>query len=66
MIEYKTPAEVQAMRPAGEFVARVLATLRREVGVGTDLLDVDARAHELIRERGATSCYLDYHPSFGD
>lgn len=66
MIDYKTPAEVEAMRPAGEFVAGVLATLRQEVGVGSDLLEIDARAHELIRARGATSCYLDYHPSFGD
>ncbi|AKT52148.1 type I methionyl aminopeptidase [Arsenicicoccus sp. oral taxon 190] len=66
MIEYKTPGEIEAMRPAGRFVAEVLATLRREVGVGTDLLDIDARAAGLIRERDAVSCYVDYHPSFGD
>lgn len=65
MIEYFTAREVERMRPAGEFVAHVLSTLRREVGVGTDLLDIDARAHEMIRERGAESCYIDYHPSFG-
>ncbi len=53
------------MRPAGEFVAQVLATLATEVTVGTNLLDIDVRAHEMIRERGAQSCYLDYHPSFG-
>ncbi len=29
------------------------------------LLELDAHAHDLIRERGATSCYLDYAPSFG-
>ena len=65
MIEYFTRGEVERMRPAGRFVAGVLAALEREVTVGTDLLDIDARAHELIRERGATSCYIDYHPSFG-
>lgn len=53
------------MRPAGEFVASALQTLRDEVAVGTDLLDVDARARELIAQRGALSCYVDYHPSFG-
>lgn len=65
MIELHTPAEIEAMRPAGDFVAATLAILRREVGVGTDLLEIDARARELIADRGAQSCYVDYHPSFG-
>ena len=30
-----------------------------------NLLELDALAHDLIRERGAESCYIDYHPSFG-
>ena len=66
MIELRTPDELEAMRPAGRFVAEVLQTLREEVKVGTNLLEIDDRAHELIRRRGAESCYLDYHPSFGD
>lgn len=53
------------MRPAGRFVAETLATLRTETAVGTNLLEIDARAHELIRAAGAESCYIDYHPSFG-
>ena len=52
-------------RPAGEFVASVLSHLREVVDVGWNLLEVDAEAHRLIREAGATSCYLDYHPVFG-
>ncbi|MDQ7992409.1 MAG: type I methionyl aminopeptidase [Propionicimonas sp.] len=65
MIELRSRADIEAMRPAGRFVAGVLSTLRRETAVGTNLLDLDARAHELIREAGAESCYIDYHPSFG-
>ncbi|WP_256842506.1 type I methionyl aminopeptidase [Ornithinimicrobium cryptoxanthini] len=65
MIEHFTPREIEAMRPAGRFVADALATLREEVGVGTNLLEIDARATELIAAAGATSCYVDYHPSFG-
>lgn len=65
MIELRTPAEIEAMRPAGRFVAETLATLRDETKVGTNLLALDRRAHELIRRAGATSCYIDYHPSFG-
>jgi methionyl aminopeptidase len=65
MIELRTPAEVEGMRPAGRFVAETLATLREETRVGTNLLAIDRRAHELIRRAGAESCYIDYHPSFG-
>ncbi len=65
MIELRTPAEVEAMKPAGRFVAEVLATLRDETRVGTNLLEIDRRAHEMIRAAGAESCYIDYHPSFG-
>ena len=65
MLEYRTRSEIEAMRPAGEFVAQTLATLVSEVEVGMNLLDIDARAHQLIKDRGATSCYIDYHPSFG-
>ena len=65
MIELRTPAEIDAMRPAGRFVAETLATLREDTRVGTNLLSIDRRAHDLIRRAGATSCYIDYHPSFG-
>lgn len=65
MIERMSPVEIDQMRPAGEFVAGVLDDLCRRVRVGTNLLEIDAWAHDAIRERGATSCYIDYHPSFG-
>lgn len=53
------------MRPAGRFVAEVLQALVDAAGVGVNLIDLDALAHKMIRERGAESCYIDYHPSFG-
>ena len=65
MIELRTTAEIEQMKPAGRFVAEVLTRLSAAADVGVNLLDLDALAHELIRERGATSCYIDYHPSFG-
>lgn len=65
MIEHYSPAEIEQMRPAGEFVAGVLADLCSRVQVGTNLLQIDEWAHEAIREAGASSCYIDYHPSFG-
>ena len=65
MIELRTPAQIEEMRPAGRFVADVITRLTEAADVGVNLLDLDALAHQMIRERGAESCYLDYHPSFG-
>src|SRR6187200_1926386 len=53
------------MRPAGRFVADVLVALEAAVRPGVDLLDLDALAHSMLLDRGAASCYIDYHPSFG-
>jgi len=65
VIELRTPAEIEAMRPAGAFVASVLQATKSAAGVGVNLLELDALAHDMIHERGAESCYIDYHPSFG-
>ncbi|HEX5996745.1 MAG TPA: type I methionyl aminopeptidase [Jiangellales bacterium] len=65
MIELRTPVEIEAMRPAGRFVADVLTAVADSADVGVNLLDLDALAGDMIRERGATSCYVDYHPTFG-
>lgn len=65
MIELRTPAELAQMRVAGQFVASVLDATSTAAAVGVNLLDLDALAHDMIRARGAESCYIDYHPSFG-
>jgi methionyl aminopeptidase len=65
MIELRTPAEIEQMRPAGRFVASVLSATSAAADIGVNLLDLDALAHEMIRAEGAESCYIDYHPSFG-
>jgi methionyl aminopeptidase len=65
VIELRSPSEVEAMRPAGRFVAEVLTTVAARVRPGVDLLVLDRLAAEMIRARGAKSCYVDYHPSFG-
>ena len=65
MIELRTPTQIEEMRPAGRFVAEVLTALEAKADVGVNLLELDALAHEMIKDRGAESCYIDYHPSFG-
>ena len=59
MIELRTPAEIEQMKAAGSFVARVLETTRDAAAVGVNLLELDELAHSMIRAEGAESCYID-------
>jgi len=65
VIELRNPSEIEQMRPAGRFVADVLTALQDKADVGVNLLELDELAHQMIKDRGAESCYIDYHPSFG-
>jgi methionyl aminopeptidase len=59
---YPTAADVT---PAGQFVASVLSALEDAAKPGVNLLELDRLASDMIAQAGATSCYVDYHPSFG-
>jgi methionyl aminopeptidase len=40
VIEYRTPTEIDQMRPAGAFVASVLTALKTKAAVGVNLLEL--------------------------
>lgn len=65
MIELKTADEIDRMAVTGRFVADTLATLSREAEPGVNLMHLEHHARTLVADRGATSCYWDYAPSFG-
>jgi len=65
VIELRTPTQIEQMKPAGRFVADVITALGEKAAVGVNLLELDELAHQMIKDRGAESCYIDYHPSFG-
>lgn len=65
MIELFTPVELQRAKVSGRFIATVLQTLQERAGVGTNLLEIDEWAGQMIAEAGARSCYIDYDPPFG-
>jgi methionyl aminopeptidase len=65
VIELKTAAEIEKMRVTGGFVAEVLTELSGMAAVGINLLDLEHHARDMIKRRGAQSCYWDYDPSFG-
>ncbi|UPK73743.1 type I methionyl aminopeptidase [Nocardioidaceae bacterium SCSIO 66511] len=66
MIQLKSPRQIEQMRAAGRFVGETLAELRDLVEPGVDVMDLEHHTRKLIRERGATSCYWDYAPPFGN
>jgi methionyl aminopeptidase len=60
-IEYKTVAQVRAMRRAGLVVAAALAAVREAARPGVTTDDLDVVAARVIRDAGATSNFLGYH-----
>lgn len=65
MIEILNAAQLSRARQTGALVASILHSIRNRSVVGTNLLDIDRWAQDMIREAGAESCYVDYAPSFG-
>jgi len=65
MIEILNPAEVARARVTGALVADILQGLKARATLGTNLLDIDRWAKDMILGAGAVSCYVDYAPSFG-
>ncbi|MFE9662482.1 type I methionyl aminopeptidase [Streptomyces sp. NPDC005955] len=64
MMELKTDASMDAMRLPGRVVAEALAAVREAAKPGVTPQDLDAVAHGVLREAGATSPFLGYRPSF--
>jgi methionyl aminopeptidase len=64
MVELKTDTELAVMREAGRIVATALAAVREECRPGVSLLELDAIAADVIKNAGATSSFLNYHPRF--
>jgi len=65
MIEILTPAQVERGRRTGALVAEILHSCAERARPGTNLLEIDAWAREMMLAAGAESCYVDYAPSFG-
>jgi methionyl aminopeptidase len=64
MIELKSDGALDAMREAGRVVAHALGAVKKQAAPGVSLKDLDEVAHAVIRDAGATSPFLHYHPSF--
>ncbi|WP_415973089.1 type I methionyl aminopeptidase [Rhodococcus sp. 077-4] len=65
MIEILPPTKFPLARESGALVGQILRTVRERATVGTNLLEIDQWTKDIIEGAGATSCYVDYAPSFG-
>jgi methionyl aminopeptidase len=65
VIEILNAAELAQAKETGALVAGILQSLKDRSTVGTNLLEIDRWAADMITEAGAQSCYVDYAPSFG-
>ncbi len=65
MIEILNASQLARARATGALVADILQTMRSRSTVGTTLLEIDRWTQQMIVDAGATSCYVDYAPSFG-
>jgi methionyl aminopeptidase len=62
VIALKSPAEIDAMRPAGRLVAEILAAIRGHAQVGMRLVELDDIARDVLSQAKATSPFLGYQP----
>lgn len=64
MIVRKSPSDIEGLREAGRVVALAHEAMHAAADVGVTTRDLDEVAREVMREHGATSAFLDYHPHF--
>jgi methionyl aminopeptidase len=64
VVEIKTRGEIEAIRAAGQVVARALDAARGQATAGTRLTELDEVARSVLAAAGASSPFLGYQPSF--
>jgi methionyl aminopeptidase len=58
----KSDSEIDLMREAGQIVASALAAVKGHAAIGVTLRELDELAETVIRDRGASPLFKNYHP----
>ncbi|WP_435299732.1 type I methionyl aminopeptidase [Timonella sp. A28] len=64
MIEIKNGQQIEKMREAGHVVATALQAMEQAAEIGMTLRDLDAIGARVLKEAGAISPFLNYHPDW--
>ncbi len=62
MVQLKTPAQIEAMKPAGALVAQTLAAVKDAARPGVSTRELDQIAAAVIADGGGVPAFLNYHP----
>lgn len=60
MIKLKTEKDLELLRESGAILVRILLALKEKAKIGTNLLELETIARDMIREAGAASAFLNY------
>ncbi|WP_052667048.1 type I methionyl aminopeptidase [Nitriliruptor alkaliphilus] len=64
MIVRKSPRDIEGLREAGRVVALAHEAMQAHATIGVTTRELDEVARDVMKEHGATSAFLDYHPHF--
>jgi methionyl aminopeptidase len=64
VIVRKSPRDIEGLREAGRVVALAHEAMQARAEVGVTTRELDEVARDVMKEHGATSAFLDYHPHF--
>ncbi len=62
MISLKGEKDIELLRDSGKILVKILLALKEKSIAGTNLLELETTARDMLREAGATSAFLNYKP----
>ncbi len=62
MVKLKTKEDIDGIRKSGQILAGILQTLKKEVGEGVTLAQLNKLASSLLEKAGAKSAFFGYKP----
>ncbi len=62
MIRLKKEKDLEGLRASGQILTRILLAMKDSATIGTNLLEIENLAREMLKKEGATAAFLNYKP----
>ncbi len=62
MISLKSEKDMDGLRKSGKVLVDILLNLKKTAAEGVNLLSLESKAREMLKERGASSAFMNYRP----
>ncbi len=66
MIYIKSEDEIKVLRESGKILKFILDELKKIAGVGANLIDLEKKTQELLKQKNAQAAFLGYQPEGAD